>query len=255
VHLITLVVGTEKLELEELTRLLVADPDVAVVRAVRDGGEALAAIRAVRPDVMFLDVQRLDVDGVELVREIGAGSLPAVVFVAAEDQRALEVLAATAFDYLTKPFTASGLAQAMAGVKTGLRQRSPEESNRQILRLLWELAEPHRYVEQLAVRVDGKTIVVKVTEVDWIEAAENQVKLHIGPTGHPVHLSIVALERSLDPALFVRVHPAAMVNISRIKQMRPTANGEYAITLTTGVRLRTARVYWERLAAIAAGLA
>jgi two-component system, LytTR family, response regulator len=247
-----LIVDDEPLAREGLRMLLAGDPDIAAVHEAKDGREAVAALRTTRPDLVFLDVQMPEMDGFAVVQEIGADRMPAVVFVTAHDHYAIRAFEINAIDYLLKPVTRERFAQALARAKARLLAQPAEGASRQILSLLETLAAPRRAVKRLAVRAAGKTAFVDVADVDWIEAAENYVKLHIGGTSHLVHVTLSTLEESLDPEAFLRVHRSIIVNVAHIQELEPALHGEYLITLQNGVRLRSGRTYHETLKALAA---
>lgn len=246
----TLIVDDEPLAREGLRMLLSEDPDVAAIHQAKDGHEAVAAIRKARPDLVFLDIQMPEMDGLSVVREIGAERMPAVVFVTAHDQYAIRAFEINAIDYLLKPVTRERFAQALARAKARLQARPGEEASRQILSLLETIAAPHRSVKRLAVRSAGKTVFVDVGDVDWIEGAENYVKLHVGRAAHLVHVAMSTLEKSLDPDAFLRIHRSIIVNLGRIQELEPALHGEYMVTLQNGVRLRSGRTYHEKLKAL-----
>ncbi|HEX3126241.1 MAG TPA: LytTR family DNA-binding domain-containing protein [Thermoanaerobaculia bacterium] len=250
----TLIVDDEPLAREGLRMLLAEDPDVSAVHEAKDGREAVAAIRRARPDLVFLDVQMPEMDGFSVVEEIGADVMPAVVFVTAHDQYAIDAFEVNAIDYLLKPVTRERFAQALARAKARLPQSpiQPEpEASRQILSLLETLAAPRRQLKRLAVRTAGKTLFVDIGDVDWIEAAENYVRLHVGRASHLVHVAMSTLEKSLDPETFLRIHRSILVNVGRIQELEPSVHGEYVVTLANGVRLRSGRTYHETLKALA----
>jgi two-component system, LytTR family, response regulator len=209
-------------------------------------------VRRHRPDLVFLDVQMPEMDGFAVIREIGAEGMPAVVFVTAHDQYAIQAFEINAIDYLLKPVTRERFSQALGRAKGRLASRSPDESSRQILSLLETMTSPPRTLQRLAVRSAGKTIFVDVGDVDWIEAAENYVKLHAGRSGHLLHVAMSTLERSLDPETFVRIHRSIIVNVGRIQSLEPVVHGEYVVTLRNDVRLRSGRAYSETLKSLAA---
>jgi two-component system LytT family response regulator len=252
VGLSVLVVDDEPLAREGLRGLLAGDPAVAEVREASDGRAAVAAILERRPDLVLLDVQMPELDGFGVVREIGAERMPPVVFVTAHDRYAIQAFEVSALDYLLKPVTADRFAQALARAKARLGERPGEDASRQILYLLETLAQPRRHLKRLAVRAEGRTVFVEVADLDWIEAAENYVKLHSGRAHHLLQVAMSTLERALDPEIFVRVHRSAIVNVGRIKHLEPLVHGEYAITLASGARLRSGRTYHEKIAALAA---
>src|SRR6185436_13399705 len=171
--LTTLIVDDEPLAREGLRMLLSQDSDVSAIHEARDGREAVAAIRDVRPDLVFLDVQMPEMDGFAVIKEVGAESMPSVVFVTAHDRYAIQAFEINAIDYLLKPVTEERFAQCLGRAKARLAVKPPDEASRQILSLLETIASPHRYLKRLAIRSAGKTVFVDVGDVDWMEAAEN----------------------------------------------------------------------------------
>jgi two-component system, LytTR family, response regulator len=250
--LTTLIVDDEPLAREGLCMLLSQDPEIAVLREARNGREAVAAIRSARPDLVFLDVQMPEMDGFAVVREVGAERMPPVVFVTAHDRFAIQAFEINAIDYLLKPVTEERFTQALARAKTRLYSSPADEAGRRVISLLESLAMPRRYLKRLAVRSAGKTVFVDLEDVDWIEAAENYVQLHAGRVNHLLHVAMNALERSLDPEKFLRIHRSIIVNVSEIKELQPGLHGEYVITLHGGARLESGRTYSEKLKTMSA---
>jgi two-component system LytT family response regulator len=248
----TLIVDDEPLAREGLRMWLAADPDVSSIQEAKDGREAIAVIHRARPDLVFLDVQMPEMDGFSVVHEIGANRMPAVVFVTAHDQHAIQAFEINAIDYLLKPITEERFAQALTRAKTRLESRPSVDTNRQIIGLLETIVSPRRHMKRLAVRAAGKTVFVDVDEIDWIEAAENYVQLHCGKTVHLLHVPMNTLEKSLDPETFLRIHRSTIVNAGRIKDLQPGVHGDYVLTLRSGVRLQSGRTYQEKLRALTA---
>lgn len=247
-----LIVDDEPLAREGLIQLCSQDPEVTDLREARNGREAVEAIRAAQPDLVLLDVQMPEMDGFSVVRELAADAMPAVVFVTAHDQYAIQAFEVNAIDYILKPVTADRFRKALERAKERLKSRPADEAGRQILSLLETIATPRRYLKRLAVRTAGKTVFVDVQDVDWMEAAENYVQLHTGRTGHLLHVAMNTLEKSLDPDMFLRIHRSLIVNLKRIKELQPALHGEYVVTLENGVRLQSGRMYNEKLRALAA---
>jgi two-component system LytT family response regulator len=250
--LTVLLVDDEPLAREGLRILLARDPDIGAIQDAKNGHEAVASIREARPDLVFLDVQMPEMDGFDAVRVVGPESMPAVVFVTAHDQYAIQAFEINAIDYLLKPVTEDRFAKALARVKARLAASTGGDTNRQILSLLETMASPTRYLKRLAVRTAGKTILVDAADIDWIEAAENYVQLHTSGGSHLLHVTMSTVEKSLDPAIFLRIHRSVIVNVSRIRELQPVMHGEYAITLASGARLQSGRNYSEKLRALAA---
>lgn len=250
--LTVLLVDDEPLARDGLRILLARDRDIGSIHDARNGSEAVALIRETRPDIVFLDVQMPEMDGFATLHEIGPDRMPAVVFVTAHDQYAIQAFEVNAIDYLLKPVTEERFAQALARVKSRLETRTGDDANREILSLLETIASPARYLKRLAVRTAGKIILVDVADIEWIEAAENYVQLHTSRGAHLLHVTMATLEKSLDPAVFLRIHRSVIVNLTRIRELQPVMHGEYAITLASGARLQSGRSYSERLKALAA---
>jgi two-component system LytT family response regulator len=247
-----LLVDDEPLAREGLRMLLSRDPDVSSIHEAKNGREAVEAIRTVRPDLVFLDVQMPEMDGFEVVQDVGAEQMPAVVFVTAHDKYAIQAFEINAVDYLLKPVTEERFAKALARAKTHLESKPVDERSRQILSLLETIASPTRSLKRLAVRSAGKTVFVDIEDIDWMEAAENYVQLHAGRAEHLLHVTMNTLEKSLDPQLFLRIHRSVIVNVRRIKELQAVMHGEYVVTLANGVRLQSGRMYNEKLKALAA---
>jgi two-component system LytT family response regulator len=247
-----LLVDDEPLAREGLRILLARDPAVADIHEARNGQDAVDAIRTLRPDVVFLDVQMPEMDGFAVARQLGAAHMPVIVFVTAHDQYAIRAFEINAIDYLLKPVTEERFALSLARVKGRLQSQPGDEASRQILSLLETIASPAHALKRLAVRSAGKTVFVDVEDIDWMEAAENYVQLHAGRADHLLHVTMSTLEKSLDPGLFLRIHRSVIVNVRRIKTLEPLLHGEYVVTLANGVRLQSGRMYSEKVKALAA---
>jgi len=247
----TLIVDDEPLARAGLRALLERDPDIAGIREAANGAQAIESIRASRPDLVLLDVQMPVVDGRGVIAAIGAAEMPATIFVTAHDEHAIHAFECNAVDYLLKPVTEERFAEALARAKARLRQPAPELEGRQIVELLEALVSPQRYVRRLAVRGAGRTVFVEVDEIDWIEAAENYVQLHVERTRHLLHVPLQRLEQSLDPARFLRIHRSTIVQVPRIAELVPGAHGEFVVVLRNGVRLDSGRTYADKLRALA----
>ena len=248
--LTALIVDDEPLAREGLRELLAKDPEISSVREDRDGREAVKAIRVSSPDLVLLDVQMPEVDGFEVVRQVGAEHMPAVIFVTAHDQYAIQAFEISALDYLLKPVIEERFVKALARAKSRIRSAFAAGANPQIISLLESISSSRRYLSRLAVRSAGKTILMSVDELDWIGGAENYVELHAGRASHLLHVRMSVLEASLDPASFLRVHRSIIVNLSRIRDLQPAEHGDYLITLRDGTQLKSGRTYSERLQAL-----
>jgi len=239
------IVDDEPLAREGLRALLAADREVEVVAECADGQAAIDTIRRAKPDIVFLDVQMPDLDGFDVVRALaGSGEkMPAVVFVTAYDHYALRAFDVHAVDYLLKPFHDERFAEALARAKA----RRGEDMNERIARLLNE-RKPK--VMRVLVKTGGRVLFIRADEIDWIEAADYYVKLHVAGKVHMLRESMAALEARLDPELFFRVHRSAIVNLERVRELQPFSRREHVLLLRDGTRLRLTRSRRERLAAL-----
>ena len=247
-QLTSLIVDDEVLARQGMRQLLSRDPTVTAIHEARNGREAVEAIRAHRPDLVFLDVQMPELDAFGVIEEIGLESMPLVVFVTAYDEHAIRAFEINAVDYLLKPVTATRFERALDRAKA--QMKAPVADQGQIMALLETLASPQRFLKRLAVRSPGKTCFVNVNEIDWIGGAENYVELHAGDATHLLHVTMNALEKSLDPRMFLRIHRSIIVNVGRIKEMHSATHGEYVVVLRSGTRLQSGRTYHTRLKAL-----
>jgi two-component system LytT family response regulator len=228
-----LVVDDEPLARTGLRELIRKDPELEYVGDAADGQAAVEAIETLKPDLVLLDVQMPEIDGFGVIRAIGPESMPAVIFVTAYEEFALEAFRVHAVDYLVKPFSDAALAEALARAK---KQRLAGRLGD----LLDSVSRP-AYLSRITVRVAQRVQIVRVADIDWIEAADYCAKLHVGSSIHVVRVSLGALERLLDPTTFVRVHRSAIINLERLEEIVSDSSGDGTIVLTDGTKVRLAR--------------
>ena len=235
----TLIVDDEPYSRERVRRLLGADPGVEVVGECPDGFRAVEALRALQPDLVFLDVVMPGKDGFEVLDELD-GPPPAVVFLTAYDRFAIRAFDACALDYLLKPFDEDRFARALARARRALAGEEREAGA--VL-----AAGP---VRRLVIKTHGRIRLVKPDDVACIVADANYAKVHAGGTVHLVRETLAALEAALDPARFVRIHRSAIVNLERVRELEPLFHGQYAVVVDDGTRLtlsRRHRHHFERV--------
>ena len=236
-----LVVDDEPLARANLTVLLRLDPEVATVAECGSGTEAIAEIRASRPDLVFLDVQMPECDGFDVLEMLGGDLPPAVVFVTAYDHYALRAFEAGALDYLLKPFDNARFERALARAKErNLNYKAFNINN------LGNQSRP-RTLERLTVKSAGQVVFLKPSEIDWIEAADYYAALHVGPKTHLLRRSMADLEQELDPGQFCRIHRSTIVNLDRVRGLKLNPDGEYEVGLVGGATLRLSRSYRKEL--------
>jgi two-component system, LytTR family, response regulator len=246
-----LIVDDEPLARERLRALLADRPAITVVGESANGRDALETIRAHRPDLVFLDVQMPDLDGFGVLEALDERERPVVIFVTAYDRYALRAFDVHALDYLLKPFDRARFERALRRAETELRERRarPPDDDR-MSALLDDLRRDRRRPRRIVVRSGGRIFFVNVSEIDWIEAAGNYVKLHVGRASHLLRDTMKKLEADLESAGFVRLHRSTMVNADRIKELQQTADGDWDVVLKDGTRLGAGRDADARLRAI-----
>ena len=260
----TLIVDDEPLARRGLHLRLAAEPDIELVGEAGDGGAAVEQVRSLAPDLMFLDVQMPGLDGFDTLRAIPAASLPLVVFVTAYDHHAIRAFEAAATDYLLKPVHEARLAEALARVRRQRAERAAAGHCGRLLELLGSLSgRPHLTLDQalesgtavlpgsdpvLAIRDGSRTLRVEMREIRWIDAAGDYMCIHTDRETHVLRATMRELESRLDARRFQRVHRSSIVNLERVREMRPHINGEYFLRLDCGHELKLSRSYKDKLA-------
>jgi two-component system LytT family response regulator len=242
-----LVVDDEPLARERLRMLLAAEDWLEIVHECTDGDSAVAAIQKLRPDLVFLDVEMPGASGFDVIEAIGAEHMPFVVFVTAYDKYAIKAFDVHAVDYLLKPFDRDRFHQALGRARQQLEQRSGGELERRLLALVQDLKPAQQKLERFVIKSGGRVFFVRSEEIDWIEAAGNYVKLHVGTDAHLFRETMNTLESRLNPDTFYRIHRSHIVNIERVRELQPWFNGEYVVFLKNGTRLTLSRGYREKL--------
>jgi two-component system LytT family response regulator len=240
-----LIVDDEPLARAGMRMLLEEEAGIATIAEARNGAEAVTLIRESRPDLALLDVQMPGMDGFAVLKELGADSMPPVIFVTAHDKYAIQAFEVNAIDYLLKPVTRERFSQALARVRERMSTQGPD--NRNVLSLLQQLSAPPRYLTRVALRSAGKISFVGIEDVMYVQAAENYVQLHLKSSRHLLHVPIATLESSLDPQLFLRIHRSLVVNVQYIQELETGAHGEYIVVLKNNVRLQSSRTYHEKI--------
>jgi two-component system LytT family response regulator len=232
----TLIVDDEPLARSNLAVLLRLDPEMEITGECGSGVEALSEIREGKPDLVFLDVQMPECGGFDVIEMLGKDLPPAVVFVTAYDQYALRAFEAGALDYLLKPFDNARFELALRRAKERVAQARnlPRKSLGST-------------PERLVVKGAGNVLFVKISDIDWIEAADYYVCLHVGARSHLLRRSLAELEQEMDAGVFCRVHRSTIVNLNRVRGLKLGEDGEYEVVLESGARLRLSRRYRKQL--------
>ncbi|MGB5104366.1 MAG: response regulator [Steroidobacteraceae bacterium] len=259
----TIIVDDEPLARRGLELRLKDAADIEIVRQCVNGREALAAIAELAPDLMFLDIQMPGLSGLDVLAQVPQESLPMIVFVTAFDRFAIEAFEAHALDYLLKPVDDDRLARALDRVRAQWQQRQALARREQLMALLGDLTgkgeiEPEalaavagrpvrRYATMLPIRVGRETVRLDVSTIDWIDAAGDYMCLHAAGQTHVLRATMKELEDMLDPEVFQRVHRSTIVNLARVRSLRPHVNGECFLRLQSGQEIKLSRSFRDKV--------
>lgn len=259
-----IIVDDEELARRGIELRLAPHSDITVVQQCANGREAIAAVTQEQPDLMFLDIQMPGLSGFEVLARLPQESLPMVIFVTAYDRYALDAFEAQAIDYLLKPINDTRFLQALDRVRGYRRQKNALSQREQLMQLLastqgtgtvdeptlrehlHEEREP-KYPQILPIRDDAGTVRLDVNTIDWIDAAGDYMCVHANGRTYVLRETMKSLEAVLDPKLFQRVHRSTIVNVSRVRRLRPHTNGEYFLTLDDGQEIKLSRSYRDRV--------
>ena len=239
-----LIIDDEPIARRGILRLLRQEPDIEVVGECADGASAVAAISALSPDLVFLDVQMPELDGFAVIQAVGGNRMPAVVFVTAFDQHAVRAFDARAVDYVLKPVDPERFRRALQRARSRLAHPDDSFVRRvsEALKLI-DRGDLQHYPSRLAIRSDGRVRLLDIADVDRIVAAGNYVEVHAGARQHLLRETMSSLEARLDPQRFIRISRAAIVSVSQIREVQPLFNGDFVVLLKNGAQVNGSRRY------------
>jgi two-component system LytT family response regulator len=241
-----LVVDDEALARKRVLGFLADEPDLVVVGEAGSGSAAVEAIADRRPDLVLLDVQMPGLDGFGVLRCVTRAHLPAVIFVTAHDEHAIQAFEVQAVDYLLKPVSAARFHQAVRRAVARIRSSPPAGHGGTIAALLDRIEPIARPAEpRIPIRVAGRTELVAPGEIDWIEAGDDRLEIHAGSTVHRARGTLAELEGRLPEDRFARIHRSLIVNRDRVRRIESLPKGDYVLVLENGARLRSGRIYRE----------
>ena len=229
----TLIVDDEPLARRAVRTPLAAHGGFEVVGEAGHGAEAVAAIRTLRPDLVFLDVQMPEMDGFAVMDAVGAEAMPLTVFVTAFDAYAVRAFEAEAIDYLLKPFDDLRFARVIERIVRQIAAGGRHDGARSMLGVQ----------ARLVIRGHGGARLVRIDEIDWIAAAGDYAEIHAGGRILLLHESIASLEARLPETEFARIHRSAIVRLDRLVEVRAGTHGDGMVRLTCGMELRFSRRY------------
>ncbi|MGQ0538972.1 MAG: LytR/AlgR family response regulator transcription factor [Gemmatimonadaceae bacterium] len=242
-----LVVDDEPLGRERIISLLRSEPEAEVVGERDTGRAAVRAIIELAPDLVFLDVQMPELDGFGVLAALPPPNVPAVIFVTAHDEYAIRAFDVHAQDYLLKPFDRDRFHLAFARAAQRLRGEHSRGADKRLLALLTERDRQQPRRARIPIRSAGSVFFLPVDDVDWLEAADNYVRIHAKGETHMVRQTLQHMERTLPADMFVRIHRSIIVNVERIREIQPWFGGEFVVLLRNGAKVHTSRSYRSRL--------
>lgn len=240
-----LVVDDEPIARGHLRALLEDRGDVQVVDECGDGRTAVERILALGPDLVLLDVQMPELDGLDVVRAIGPERMPPVVFVTAHDQHAVDAFEVHALDYVLKPVHRARFNGAIDRVVGLIRSGTAVNRSRPLAEALERLTPPGS--DRLAIRSGDRVLYLRIADIDWIEAADDLVRLHVGKTVHDHRATMAQIEQRLPASRFIRIHRSTIVNVERIREFQPWFQGDWILVLADGTRLQSGKSFRKRI--------
>ncbi len=242
-----LIVDDEPLARDRVGRFLAGEPDIEIIGECADGGETVAKIRSLKPDLVFLDIQIPEMDGFEVLEAIGVDRMPSVIFVTAYDQYALRAFDVHALDYLLKPYNRERFGRALERARAELQHGETDGLDERLRALLAHLKPERKWLDRLLIKSSGRAFFLRTDELDWVEAEGNYVKLHAGREAHLLRETMNNFAAKLDPDRFLRIHRSTLVNVERIRELQPMFRGECIIVLRDGTQLTLSRNYRDKL--------
>lgn len=249
----TVIVDDEPIARNGIRALLKGDPDIQVIGECTNGVAAVQTIRREQPDLVFLDVQMPDLDGFGVLEQLEPQEMPAIVFVTAYDQYAIRAFEVNAVDYLLKPFDRERFKDSLSRAKRYIRQDRVSALSEKMLSLLQHLgpAEPGRSrpyrADRILIKDRRRVSFVRQIDIDWIEVQGNYLRLHVGAESYLARDTLTAMLDKLDQTAFLRINRSHAVNVEKVKELRPLANGRYLFTLADGTRLESSRRYGKQV--------
>jgi two-component system, LytTR family, response regulator len=245
------IVDDEPIAREGLRLWLSREADIQLAGEAGTPAEAVELVLRERPDLLFLDVQMPDGDGFDVLEAIGGQHLPEVIFVTAHERHALRAFDAAALDFLLKPVREERFRTALDRARHELQRGEARTGPTRITALLDHVrggkTGGDRRIERFAVRTRDRFVIVPASAVRWISAAGNYAELHVPGGSHLVRATMAELEAGLDPQRFARIHRGTLVRVDCVREVVPSAHGDFDVVLDDGVELRLSRRYRSRL--------
>ena len=243
----TLIIDDVPLARQRIKRCLAGDSEIEIVGECDNGQQAVSDIRSLAPDLIFLDVQMPALDGFGVLEALNEERMPAVIFVTAYNEYAIQAFDVNALDYLLKPVDCDRVNKAVERAKSRLTQLTRDDQlHNRVRAMLDDLKSGSKFIKRLTIKLTGRTILLPTDEIDWIETHGNYLKVYAGRESHLIRATMQSLETKLDPEKFVRVHRSVIVNLEKVKEIYPRSNGDQDLVLQNGQQLMLSRNYRDK---------
>lgn len=243
----TVIVDDEVLARDKLSIFLEKETDFEIIGQCKNGIEALKLFDKSYPDLLFLDIQMPEMNGMELLRNIDIQKIPCIILVTAYDHYAIKAFEYHALDYLLKPFDRERFLITIKRIKDQVILYRQGNDNKELLNYLKESLHDKNYIEKVVVKDRGKIFFLKIKDIEWVESAGNYLNLHVGKTTHMIRDTMNAFEKKLNPQDFVRIHRSHLVHIDSIRNLENSGNTEFTITLNSGNKVQSGRTYYASI--------
>jgi two-component system LytT family response regulator len=241
-----LVADDELYARQRIIQLLESHPDFGVVAECANGVETVEGIREHHPDVVFLDIQMPELDGFGVLESIGPQAMPPTVFTTAFNQHAIQAFEVSALDYLLKPIDPERMAKALDRVRAWHRSSKASDIQVQLEGLLTMVRQEENYLTRILVKQDDHHVILKVGDIQWVEAEDNYVRLHVEGVSHLLRMSMANILAKLDPKQFRRIHRSSIVNLDCIREVHPWFSGDHVVIMRDGTKLTMSRTYRDQ---------
>ncbi len=236
---------------QRIIQLLAVEKDFEVVAECAHGGEAVEAIHKYRPEVLFLDIQMPELDGFGVLEAIGPEGMPPTIFTTAFNQHAIQAFEVNALDYLLKPIDPERMAKALERVRAWHNASGPGDIRMQLEGLLAAVREEDAHLTRILVKHEEHHVILKIGDIQWVEAEDNYVRLHVDGTSHLLRMSMSTILSRLDPKQFRRIHRSSIVNLDQIHEVHPWFSGDHVVIMKDGTRLTMSRTYRDQFKELA----
>jgi len=239
----TLIVDDEPLARERISDLLQGEKDIHIVAECNNGKEALRIISGQEIDLVFLDIQMPELDGIRLLEKLPEGNVPLIVFTTAFDSFAVKAFELNAVDYLLKPFTKKRFQESLSRAQQKMGSDDKDLYLSQMLTTIRSVVDKQQYADKVVVKSEGKVRFIPTREIQWVESDANYLKIHTTNESPQIRDTMTNFSKKLDPAIFLRLHRTVIVNTEHIKELKPWFNDEYVAILRNGTQLPIGRTY------------